>query len=81
MWASGPRARRRFTCGGVQPSSEAESHPRGVQPSSEAETRPRGRPAIERGGDFVARCLTLERGGDSPEGHRGWLLDGPLRFI
>jgi hypothetical protein len=33
-----PRARRRFTRGGIQPSSEAE-------------IRPRGRPALERGGD------------------------------
>jgi hypothetical protein len=26
----------------------------------------------------VVRRLALERGGGSPEGCRGWLLDGPL---
>jgi hypothetical protein len=35
--ASGPRARRNLTRGGVRPSSEAEPHPR-------------GRPTLERGG-------------------------------
>jgi hypothetical protein len=29
----------------------------------------------------VARCLVLERGGVSPEGSHGWLLDGPLRLF
>jgi hypothetical protein len=66
--ASGPRARRRFARGGVRPSSEAEIHQR-------------GRPALERGGDLVVRRLALERGGSSPEGRRGWTLDGPLRLF
>jgi hypothetical protein len=38
--------------------------------------RPRGRPALERGGDFTALRPTLERGGSSPEGSRGWPLVG-----
>jgi hypothetical protein len=40
--ASGPRARRRFTKGGVRPSSEVEISWCGVWPSSEAEVLPRG---------------------------------------
>jgi hypothetical protein len=39
----------------------------GVKPSSEAEIGPRRRQA-------------LERDRSSPEGCRGWLLDGPLRL-
>jgi hypothetical protein len=37
---------------------------------------PRGRQALERGGDFVSRHLTLERDGDSPEGCRGPVVCG-----
>jgi hypothetical protein len=29
----------------------------------------------------VARCLVLERGGDSPEGYRGRPFGGPLRLL
>jgi hypothetical protein len=66
--ASSPGARQRFTRGDVKPSSEAE-------------IRSRGRLPLERGGDFVVRRLALERDGSSPEGCRGWLLDGSLRFF
>jgi hypothetical protein len=40
--ASGPRARRGITRGGVRPSSEAEFTRRGIRPLSEVENRPRG---------------------------------------
>jgi hypothetical protein len=60
-----PRARRRLARGGVKPSSKAE-------------IRPRGHQALERGRDCMARRLALERGGNSLEGYRGWLLEGPL---
>jgi hypothetical protein len=29
----------------------------------------------------MARRPALEQGGGSPEGYRGWLLDGPLRLF
>jgi hypothetical protein len=54
---SGPRARQSLARGGVQPSNEAESHPRGVQPSSRAEL-------------YQCGAVFLERNGVSPEG--GW---------
>jgi hypothetical protein len=47
----------------------------------EAENRSRGRGALERGGDFMVRCLALERDVCSPEGCQGWLLDGPQRLF
>jgi hypothetical protein len=40
-----------------------------------------GRLPLEQGGDFVVPCLALERHRSSPEGYRGWLLDGPLRLF
>jgi hypothetical protein len=66
--ASSPRARWRFARGCVNPSSELEIYPRGCLP-------------LERGTNFVERRLAIERDGGSPEGFRGWWLDGPLRFF
>jgi hypothetical protein len=51
-----------------------------VYPAREAEIRPMGCLPLERGGDFVVRRLVLERGRSSPEGCRGWLLDGSMRL-
>jgi hypothetical protein len=48
---------------------------------SEAEFRPRGRSTLERGGDFAVLHPALERGRSSPEGHRGWPLDGLAEVI
>jgi hypothetical protein len=50
----------------------------GIQPSSEVETHPRGHPALERGGVSLVRCVPLERSRVSPEGGWGCQVCGPL---
>jgi hypothetical protein len=40
-----------------------------------------GRLPLERSGDFVVRCLALERDRSSPEGYQSWPLDRPLRLF
>jgi hypothetical protein len=68
-------------------SSEAETRSGGPGPSSEEETHSRGRHSPEGMSSprakrrFTWGCPPLERDRGSPEGCRGWLLDGLLRFF
>jgi hypothetical protein len=52
----------------VSASSEASPAQGGIQPSGEAESHPRGRPALEGGRVSPEGCPALERGRVSPEG-------------
>jgi hypothetical protein len=68
--ALGSRSRRGLARGGVQPPSEAESHPRGRPTLERGGTLPEGRPALERG-EFVSVRRRTPRAKWSSA--RGWL--------